>query len=132
MYIDRILISCPLSCLFGGQSCSSRKDPGQRMSETTRYIKRTGSSGSVLSWLSLFRSLIPSCILLFFFSLFNLFLFLFLLGQNAPASDSHSLPLFNKSDGRCCCRTRSPSVRCMLIYGKLKTQFSLLTSRIAG
>ena len=22
-YIDRILISCPLSCFFGGQSCSS-------------------------------------------------------------------------------------------------------------
>lgn len=53
----------------------------------------------------------------FFFSfpfLLRYFPFFFLLGQNAPVSDPHTLPLVNKSDGRCCCRTRSSSVRCML------------------
>ena len=75
---------------------------------------------ALFSWLSLFWSFIHSCILFFFFSLLNFFLFLFLLGQNAPASDPHSLPLVNKADGRCCFRTRPPSMCCMLICGQLK------------
>lgn len=71
----------------------------------------------------------PSIILSFFSFLFLIyFLFLSLLGQNAPAWDPHSLPLVNK----CCCTTRSSSVRCMLIMANWKSiSFLLLTSHIA-
>lgn len=85
---------------------------GQRMSETSRYIKRTGSSGFCsLGCIYLGSSFIRFFLLFLFYS-FSFTLLSF--GQNAPVSDPHTLPLVNKSDGRCCCRTRSSSVRCML------------------
>lgn len=79
-YADRILICCPLSFFWVANGILFETHPsGQRISETSRYIKCTGSSGFVFSGKSLgcsqYRAFIHSFSLFFCLSLHLLLLF---------------------------------------------------------